>query len=150
MSKIYSRLMLLYRQFDRYYTHQFAPLLKESGLSLREIHVLLFLANNPGLDTARDVTVYRGITKSQVSAAVDLLTERGILQRKADPADRRVIHLSITQLGNPLVTRAQEIQEACWQRILEGLTPEEEEQLHTLVEKVFAVGEQLMEKEHLE
>ena len=81
---------------------------------------------------------------------MDLLTERGILQRKADPADRRVIHLSITQLGNPLVTRAQEIQEACWQRILEGLTPEEEEQLHTLVEKVFAVGEQLMEKEHLE
>lgn len=150
MSKIYSRLMLLYRQFDRYYTQQFAPLLKLSGLSLREMHVLLFFANNPELDTARDVTVYRGIAKSQVSAAVDLLTERGILQRRADPGDRRVVHLSITQSGRPLVTRAQEIQDACWWRVLEGLSAEEQQQLYTLLEKVFAAGEQLTEGEHLE
>ena len=112
--------------------------------------VLLFLANHPQLDTARDVTVYRGITKSQVSAAVDFLVERGIIRRRTDPEDRRVIHLAVTETGTPLVEQARKIQDGCWQRILVGLTQEEQQQLYTLLEKVFAAGAELTEKERAE
>lgn len=35
-------------QFKRCYARQFAPLLADTTLSMNEIHVLLFLANNPG------------------------------------------------------------------------------------------------------
>ena len=67
-----------------------------------EVQVLLFLANHPGNDTARDVVELRGLPKSQVSRAVDLLVSRGFLQRRPDETDRRVIHLAITEAGKPL------------------------------------------------
>lgn len=49
---------------------------------MREMHVVLFLANHPAHDTARDVTELRGLAKSQVSAAVDLLAARELLRRQ--------------------------------------------------------------------
>ena len=71
MPTVTTRLLRFSRQFERFYEHQFAPLLERTGLTMREIHVLLFLANNPGYDTARDVAEYRGLVKSQVSQAVE-------------------------------------------------------------------------------
>ena len=72
-----TRLLQFSRQFGAYCGRRFAPLSQRYHLSMREIDVLLFLANNPCYDTARDITEYRGISKSQVSQAVDLLTEQG-------------------------------------------------------------------------
>ena len=40
----------------RLYTRRFAELLRETGLNQAEMDVLLFLANNPPYDTARDST----------------------------------------------------------------------------------------------
>ena len=68
-----TRLLWVVQQFRRYYDRQFTDLLARSGLTMREMDVILFLTNNPGHDTARDVTELRGLSKSQVSAAVDLL-----------------------------------------------------------------------------
>ena len=68
-----TQLLRVIQQFTRYYARQFADLLARTGLSMREMDVILFLTNNPGHDTARDVTELRGLSKSQVSAAVDLL-----------------------------------------------------------------------------
>ena len=98
MPTVTTRLLRFSRQFERFYEHQFAPLLERTGLTMREIHVLLFLANNPGYDTARDVAEYRGLVKSQVSQAVDLLSARGVLRRTPDAADRRVVHLSLIHI----------------------------------------------------
>ena len=110
---------------------------------MREINVLLFLANNPGFDTARDITEYRGISKSQVSQAVDFLTELGYLTRSADTEDRRVIHLSVTPEGAPIARQAQQIQNDCGQALLEGLTAEQRQQLETLWEILLDNGERL-------
>ena len=90
-----AQLTRLPRKFEKYYDRQFLPLLERTGLSMREIHVLLFLANHPGQDTAREVTELRGLAKSQVSQAVEVLTGLGILRRQADGVDRRIIHLAI-------------------------------------------------------
>lgn len=73
MAVNYTRLLQFFQQFGKFYTHQFSPFLARTGLSMREVHVLLFLANNPSYDTARDVTEFRGLSKSQVSQAVELL-----------------------------------------------------------------------------
>ena len=91
-----AQLIRLPRKFGKYYDRQFLPLLEKTGLTIREVHVLLFLANHPGQDTARDVTELRGMAKSQVSQAVEVLAGRGLLARRADGEDRRVVHLEIT------------------------------------------------------
>lgn len=138
-----TRLLQFFQHFEAFYNRQFAPLLKRSGLSMREVRVLLFLANNPDYDTARDITVLRGISKSQVSQAVELLAAEGLLARTPDPADRRVVHLAITETGRPLARECQAMQERCVARLLTGLAPEEVQTLERLLETVLDNGTRL-------
>lgn len=134
-------LLRVIRQFQRYYDRQFEGLLAPTGISMREMHVVLFLANNPDCDTARDVAELRGLAKSQVSAAVDLLAERGFLCRRSDQTDRRVVHLALTDQGTALAGAGQRIQSACVDTLLSGLTQAEAEQFQTLLEKVLSSAE---------
>ncbi len=135
------------QRFGKFYARQFLPLLARTGLSMREINVLLFLANHPEQDTARDVVELRGLSKSQVSQAVDLLTSRDILYRTQDQADRRVVHLAITEKGAPLAQEVQAIQAAFGRKLLEGLTEPERTEFLVLLRKVLKNTEQLMEGE---
>ena len=146
MSISYTRLLQFSQQFSKFYAHQFAPLLERTGLTMREVHVLLFLANNPDYDTARDVTLYRGMSKSQVSQAVELLWAEGLLQRTPDEADRRMVHLSITPAGRPRARECQALQERCGARLLDGLAPEQVRQLRELLETVLDNGAHLAEE----
>ena len=136
-----TRLMQFSHQFGKFYARQFAPLMEETGLSMREFHVLLFLINNPGYDTARDVTELRGLVKSQVSQAVELLCAKALLHRSPDPGDRRVVHLALTAAGKRLAQQAQTLQSRCYSRLLEGFTPQEEAQFHDLLTRVLDNGE---------
>lgn len=140
-----TRILQFSQQFKKFYARQFAPLVQKSRLSMRELDVLLFLANNPNYDTARDIAEFRTLAKSQVSQAVELLAAEGLLQRTPDGNDRRVIHLSITSEGMPLAREAQEIQARCGQQLFAGLTAEQILQLRTILEVVLLNGEQLEE-----
>ena len=147
MTLSYTRLLQFYKQFGKFYDRQFGDFSARTGLSMREIHVLLFLANNPGYDTARDISELRGLSKSQVSQAVELLAAEGFLLRTPDEADRRVVHLSITPAGLPLARECQTIQTACGQRLLAGLSEEQEQQLALLLGTVLDNGSHLTEEE---
>lgn len=141
-----TRLLQFSQQFSKFYHHRFEHLMAQHKLSMREIQVLLFLANNPDYDTARSITELRGISKSQVSQAVDLLAAEGMLLRTPDKADRRMVHLSITPAGLPIAQSAQEIQSGCAQALVEGLSPQQLEELQTLLETVLENGARLAEE----
>ena len=149
MTLSYTRLLQFYKQFGKFYDRQFGDFSARTGLSMREIHVLLFLANNPGYDTAREISELRGLSKSQVSQAVELLAAEGFLLRTPDEADRRVVHLSITPAGLPLARECQTIQTACGQRLLAGLSEEQEQQLALLLGTVLDNGSHLTEEESI-
>lgn len=139
-----AQLTSLPQTFRKYYDRQFLPLLERTGLSMREVHVLLFLANHPGQDTARDVVELRGLAKSQVSQAVEVLTGRGFLARRADGVDRRVVRLDITGAGRPLAREAQEIQAAFGRLLLAGLSEAERAVFLDLLERVLRETEERM------
>ena len=149
MTSATTQLLRFSQRFRKYCDGQFAPLLAEADLTMREVHVLLFLANNPGYDTARDIVELRGLAKSQVSQAVELLAAEGFLLRTPDEADRRVVHLSITPAGLPLARECQTIQTACGQRLLAGLSEEQEQQLALLLGTVLDNGSHLTEEESI-
>lgn len=132
-----TRLMQFSHHFHKFYAQQFLALMEETGFSMREFHVLLFLINNPAYDTARDISELRGLVKSQVSQAVELLSAQGLLLRTPDTADRRVVHLKLTESGRTLGQRAQEVQSACYRRLLDGFSPEEDAQFRSLLERVM-------------
>ena len=143
----YSHILRFSRQLERYYNACFDMLTRRAGASINELRVLLFLANNPDCDTARDVVELRGLSKSQVSQAVEQLSRRGLLDRRPDGTDRRIVHLTITEAGMPLAGEAQRIQAECGRQLLEGFSEDELRQLKVLVEKMMANGNRLAGKE---
>lgn len=79
------------RGLRRLYGLLFAPLLEEYGLTQLEADILMFLANNPQWDTARDIVEFRYLAKSHVSAGIERLAARGYLERFTLPGNRKVI-----------------------------------------------------------
>jgi len=76
------------RQLLEGYAAAMQPLCRREGLAPNGVDILLFLANNPGLDTARDICTYRGLKPGIVSFHVEKLVQEGYLlrQRPGGPA----------------------------------------------------------------
>ena len=77
---------------------------------------------------------------------MELLCAEGLLRRTPDTADRRVVHLSITEEGAPAAKECQSLQQYCSARLLEGLSPAQAQQLQTLLEIVLDHGAHLAEE----
>ena len=101
------------------------PLCQELGLPQTAFDILLFLANNPGLDTARDVCTYRGLKPGIVSFHVEKLVQEGYLLRQPAPGDRRKCRLVCTEKAGPVVQQGRELQETFFRRLARGLEPED-------------------------
>ena len=107
------------------YAQLLDPLCNTWGLTKTEVDILLFLANNPGLDRAADIVRIRQITKSHVSLSVSNLEQRGFVYRTFDPEDRRTAHLKLTEEALPVVREGNRIQQEFFSRIFAGLSEEE-------------------------
>ncbi len=73
-----------------------------------EIEVLMFLTNNKGRNTAKEISLYKGISKSLVCKSVDSLVRRGFLFRKTDESDKRIDRLFLTESALDIAEKLQE------------------------------------------
>lgn len=113
-----NHLKTLYIQMFRKYARQY-------GLTQVEIDVLLFLHNNPGYNTARDISVIRGIAKSNVSIAVEALKKRGLLDSEVDGINRKLHRLKICPAAAEMLQTLVACQESCVAAVMEGFTEQE-------------------------
>ncbi|AEC01505.1 MarR family winged helix-turn-helix transcriptional regulator [Parasphaerochaeta coccoides] len=104
-------------------------------LTLPEADVLCFLRENPEFDTARDVALYRDVSRPYVSKAVELLVNKGYLIVSGDKDDRRLQHLTITERGKPAAEVLHKAQYAFYDSVTAKLTQEETSMLLTLIGK---------------
>lgn len=123
-------------QAQKAYARILEPVCVHWNTTRNELDILLFLFNNPGLDRAADIVNHRGITKSHVSLSVATLEARGLLLRRADPADKRIIHLELAGDAPAIAEKGQEAQKQFFDRLFSGLTPEEFSQWRSIMEKV--------------
>lgn len=109
---------------------------REFQLSQLEIELLLFLRNNPDLNTARDAVAYRGFSKSNVSTAVDALEQKGWLNVEPDPFSRRVKRLCLCPDREAEVNRLLARQNEILRTLTSDFTLEEAEMLHKLLDRM--------------
>lgn len=110
--------------FEAAYAAIMKPLCAELGMPQSALDILLFLANNPGYDTARDICLYRHMKPGIVSFQVDRLVEEGYLTRQSDGGDRRVTHLQCTPAAADAIERGRRLQSTLGDRLMEGIDPE--------------------------
>lgn len=129
--------ILQYADNLRRLTHRsMRPLGEELDLSQLEMELLLFLRNNPELNTARDAAAYRGFAKSNVSTAVEALERKGWLTVEPDPDSRRVKRLCLRREQEGDLERLAACQAGVLAVLTADFTPEEAETLQDLLDRM--------------
>lgn len=103
------------------YTAACKPLCKKLGLTETAFDILLFLANNPDLKTAKDVVEVRRLKANLVSVNVDRLVKEGYLERRASSADRRKVELFCTDRAKPVIEKGRALQNAFFADLFRGV-----------------------------
>lgn len=101
------------------------PLCAETGLPPAAADILLFLANNPGCETAGAICRMRGLKPAIVSFHIDRLVSEGFLLRQSVPGDRRKTALVLTEKAESVVERGRGLQKAFADRLIDGLSEED-------------------------
>ena len=96
----------------RLYGEALRPVTQQYSLTRMELDILLFLANNPAYDTARDIVRVRLLSKSQVSTSLEALTKRGWLAARLEQDNRKVVHLSLLPDAHPAVEAGRRAQDS--------------------------------------
>ena len=112
---------------------------RRHDLTRPEWRVLVNLAEAPSL-TASALCERVPAHKTKVSRALAALEQRGWVERRTDPADRRVAHAALTLKGKRAFNRIRPEMEAATEAMLAPLSAEERETLDAglkVLERLF-------------
>lgn len=98
------------------------------ALSVPHFRALAYLKRHPGASLS-DVADHQGITRATASTMVDRLVQNGLVDRAADPEERRRAVLTLTVAGAELLKSARA---ATRSRVAEALSRLSPEQVATL------------------
>ena len=118
------------------YSRLMEPVCRKWNLTHNELAVLLFLANNPSQDRAVDIVRGRGMSKGHVSLSLRSLEKRGLVARREDGEDRRTARLTLTGGASQIAADGQAAQRDFYNRIRDGVTPEESRVMWSVAQKM--------------
>ena len=107
------------------------------GLSIWEWRVIAVLGEGRPL-TAQALCEATAMDKVTVSRAIRALDERGLVQRKPNPGDKRASDVTLTTQGGEVYAEVAPLALRYEQMLLEGFSDEERGQLMALLEKLEA------------
>ena len=118
------------------YELKLQPVMQKYDLLKIEIDVLMFLYNNPQFDKASDIVKIRGIAKSHVSKAIDLLYKKGLVDIIQDKMDKRIHHLIILNKANQIIKEGQRCQKEFYDVFFKNMSVEEIELIKSFFHKM--------------
>ena len=112
------------------------PLCRELGMPQTAFDILMFLANNPEHNTAKDIVELRGLKANLVSINVERLVREGYLDRREFPGDRRKTTLVCTEKARPVIVRGRELQSGFFEAIFRNVDEASRENFHHVMEAI--------------
>ena len=106
--------------------------LKDLGLTHSQLRVVLHLSRQEGLTQVR-IAKDLQIGKVAVGGLLDRLESKGLVQRKPHPSDRRATQISLTAKADALYKPIVESGKFVMEKMLIGISPEQEQQLIDLL-----------------
>ncbi|HKP90936.1 MAG TPA: MarR family winged helix-turn-helix transcriptional regulator [Thermoleophilaceae bacterium] len=114
---------------------RFAEALRPLGVHPGEFALMRYVEASEG-QSQQALAERLGIPPSRMVAKVDSLEERGLVERRSDPADRRVRALHLTPKGRRVLKRAGEVAVDHESRLTADLAPGDREQLVDLLQRL--------------
>lgn len=107
----------------------------ELGLSHTQMSMLYLLSYHKSANV-KQIADFMGVTKSAVTQVMDPLVEKGLVNRRSDSRDRRVVHLALSAKGSRLVRKLARYKFAGLRSALETLDNKDLKQIHSLFNKL--------------
>ena len=128
---------LLVADSSRFFRRRFDARARRIGVSRAQWQVLFALSRNQGINQAglADALDVETIT---VGRMVDRLEEAGLVERRADPADRRAWRLHLTERAHPILEELRAVGEIVMDEALAGISAAEQEVLGALLGRLRA------------
>lgn len=121
-----SNIFYIYFQLIKKYKTYMERELAEYRLTPSEIDVLSFIVNNETRNiTAKDIGLYRGISKGLVSKAVNSLIESGLVETSLNPSDGRSLYLVIADRQAGLILDLKRVNNVFVKKLLEDIAMDE-------------------------
>lgn len=135
-----STLAFLLSQVGIYASKQFARRIAELGLQPPLFRILNVVDAAEG-QSQQAIGEAIQVPPSRMVALVDDLEEQRLVERRADPNDRRIHALHLTGEGRELLARGREIAAEHERELTRGLDPDERKRLLGLLQKIVVEQE---------
>ena len=109
------------KKFTRVYNTMMQPLCEELNMPETAVDILMYFANNPDMNTARDVCRFKFLKSGIVSFHIDRMVNEGLLERRTEPGDRRICRLVCTEKAAPIIEKGRALQKQFGRAITAGL-----------------------------
>jgi len=96
----------------------------ELSLTLAQLKSLFFISSE-GNTNVRKLAAALSVTSANVTGIVDRLVKQGLVTRRENPEDRRMLLLQVTDKGRALITDLRERQTSRLSKILDYMSPDE-------------------------
>ena len=136
-----------HKTITRYYEMKMSGVCEKYNLRQMEYDILMFLYNNPEYNTAADIVRIRKSTKSHVSTSLKVLEDRGLIERRVDPANKKRVTLHLLQLANEVIEDGKWAQKEFAQDMFDGLSEEEIRSFMNVFQKVYDNAERMISNE---
>lgn len=118
------------------YSRCVEPVCEQYGITRMELDILLFLSNNPRLDTAADIVAHRHLCKSQVSTSLRLMEQRGLISKSYTENNRKSVHLSCLPEAVGMIRDGKAAQSHFFRILFQDFTEEELGALKMSIDKI--------------
>jgi DNA-binding MarR family transcriptional regulator len=127
----------LLTQLGTHCAQAFARRIGELDLTPPQTGLLRAIAQAPG-SSQQALAELLGTPATRLVALVDGLEERGLVERRRNPADRRLHAVHLTDAGTALMTDIGRVAREHDDAVLASLDPDERTRLHELLAKLAA------------
>lgn len=127
----------LVHEIDRLVKKRFDRFAETTGMSRAQWHVLAQVHKRPGINQAALADIV-GVEPITICRMVDRLEAQGLVERQPDPGDRRARLVHLTDTARPGIERMKAVAQTLFAEALDGITPEEEALLLSLLGRIHA------------
>jgi DNA-binding MarR family transcriptional regulator len=125
--------MYMVKQLEQVIRSHLDELLRPLGLTTQQYTALTVLERRDGLTSAQ-LARHSFVRPQTMHEMITSLDERGFIQRERDPANRRVLLISLTELGREMVEKYDEQVRRLEEQMLAGLTAHQRKTLREVLD----------------
>lgn len=123
-------------QLKKLVSRKVEPIMQEYDLRPVELDILVFLRKEKNVDTAKGIIERKHFSKAHISKSIENLRLGGFIQVTEDENDHRILHISLTDKSNEVISKVTEIYAECREIMQRGISPEELEVIKRVILKM--------------